>query len=80
MDTTELQALVNQLKDIREAANWSGKFTVEVREATRAFRYEKIAHPLDDVIAKLETELKRRTRKRSKRRIVGPQHLPYLDN
>jgi hypothetical protein len=80
MDTNELQTLLNKLKDIRNAANWAGKFTFEIRDATRELRYDKIAHPLDEVIEAFEAELRKRRRKRAKRRPAAPEYrAPYTD-
>lgn len=81
METTELQALLNRLKDVREHANWGGKFTAEVRELTREFRYTKIAEPLNEVISKLEAELKRRGRRRRNRKQSSCAYrAPYSEN
>lgn len=79
MNTDELQAMLNKLKDVRDAANWQGKFTAEVRIATRDYRRAKLAHPLDEVITQLEAELRRRGRKRRKRLAAPEYRPPYND-
>ena len=78
MDTAELQRAVNSLKEIREAANWAAKFDAHVRSATKQYRYEKIAHPLDEVIQDLDKELFKRERKR-KRSHPREYRAPYND-
>ena len=82
MNTADLQRHVNGLKEIRDAANWAGKFTAEIRTATKALRYECIAHPLDSIIQDLEAELLKRARKKQPRRsvaIMSAYRAPYTD-
>lgn len=80
MTTPELQRAVNQLKEIRNAANWAGKFDAATRSVTKQYRYEKIAHPLDDVIQDLEAELLKRERKTRKRNGSAREYrAPYMD-
>jgi hypothetical protein len=79
MDTAELQRHVNGLREIREAANWVGKFTPEIRAATKTHRYERIAHPLDAIIQDLEAELLKRARKRTRVNQPRTYRAPYND-
>lgn len=79
MDTADLQRCLNQLKDVRNAANWAGKFDAHVRSATKDYRYDKIAHPLDEVIQDLEAELLKRSRKRNRRNHSREYRAPYKD-
>jgi hypothetical protein len=80
METAELQTLLNKLKDVRDSTNWAGKFDAYTRTTTKAFRVEKMAVPLDEVIVKLQVELNRRVRKRNTRRISAPRHLAFKDD
>lgn len=79
MDTVELQAILNVVKDARDAVNWQGKFTEEIRNETKQFRITKVFHPLDLVAAKLQLELDKRNRKRKTTKAAIPQRLPYKD-
>jgi len=79
MNTADLQRHVNSLKDIREAANWSGKFDAATRSLTKQFRYEMIAHPLDAIIKELEAELSKRHRK-CNRHTPREYRAPYIDD
>lgn len=80
MDTVELVRTLNQLKDAREASNWAGKFDRNVREQTREHRQSKIAKPLDEAIAALESELRRRDAARKRKARRAPSHMPYKDD
>lgn len=79
MRKIELERALNRLRSARDASNWQGKFTADIRRATVTHRMEEIAKPLDEVIALFEHELKRVDRKKRKA-VTTPYYLPYKDD
>ncbi|AMW36177.1 hypothetical protein [Xanthomonas phage XAJ2] len=65
MNKTEAGTILNKLRTARDASNWEGKFTSEIRSATLQHRLTNIAEPLDIAIKMVEHELER-LRNRSK--------------
>lgn len=79
MRKSELERALNRLRKARNASNWQGQFTAEIRQATVTLRMEEIAKPLDEVISLIERALDNRKPKRY-RKNVEPQRLPYKDD
>jgi hypothetical protein len=79
METAALIRLLNALKAARDASDWRGRFTSEIRNATASYRFEHIAKPLDEAIAELQKELDSRPKK-CKRRRLRVKRLPYRDD
>lgn len=79
METPALIRLLNVLKEAREASDWRGRFTSEIRTATAQHRLERIAKPLDAAIAELKKELDSRP-KPCKRRRSGFKHTAYRED
>lgn len=80
METAELVKVLNVLKDARDASDWRGRFTHDIRVATIEHRQVKIAIPLDEAIGKLQKELDSRTRKRKAKRVLTSYQSPYKDD
>lgn len=68
MHKKQLQQALHHLRGARNGADWKGKFTPAIREATVTHRAEYIAKPIDIAIRIIETELGRCDRKIAKRR------------
>lgn len=81
MRKSELERALNRLRSARDASNWQGKFTADIRQATVTHRMEEIAKPLDEVISLVERALDKRTRKRHHRKTETAQYrAPYKDD
>lgn len=79
MRRAQLERALNRALTARDASDWRGKFTLDIRTATMNYRQQQIAEPLDEVISFLRKELDKATRKRKNRTAVA-QRLPYLDD
>lgn len=81
MTTEDLQRIINALIDARNAANWEGLFTSDVRAVTMEHRQKKIYLPLDEVICKLRKDMDRRTskKKRNRKPKFRRAFTPYAD-
>lgn len=80
MRKSELERALNRLRSARDASNWQGKFTAEIRQATVTHRMEEIAKPIDEVISLVQKALDKRNRKPHHRHAATPQRLPYKDD
>lgn len=80
MRKSELERALNRLRSARDASNWQGKFTAEIRQATVTHRMEEIAKPLDEVISLVERALDKRNTKRHRKHVVTERRLPYKDD
>ena len=77
MNKRQLSQLLDHLRAAKNGANWQGKFTAEIREATVSHRSEYIAKPIDICIGIITTELKQAPKPKPKR--PRPYRLPYKD-
>lgn len=80
MNKKELIQVLNAVISARDAANWQGLFTRDVRQATATYRKAQIFDPLDEAAANLQKELDKRSNRRNYRRVAEPQRLPYKDD
>ena len=80
METAALIQVLNAMKTARDASDWRGLFTSEIRNATVEHRLTRIAKPLDDAINELQKELDTRRQKPKHRRKLSPKPLPYKDD
>lgn len=82
MGKLELQRILNKLRSARDASNWQGKFTQDIRIATMTFRQTQIADPIDVAITALQKELDKRDRKTKYKRNIQPRpyRAPYIED
>lgn len=80
MRKSELIRALNAVKDARDAANWQGIFTADIRNATAIYRKGQIFDPLNEVAKTLQKELDRLNRKRYRKHVAIEQRLPYKDD
>ena len=79
MRKRELERALNRLRTARDASDWRGKFTRDIRIATMEHRQKNIAAPLDEVISLLERALDKAKQKRKAPGIRGVAYTPYAD-
>lgn len=81
MRKSELIRTLNAVKGARDAANWQGIFTADIRNATAIYRKGQIFDPLDEAAKVLQKELDRLNRKRYRRNTETAQYrAPYKDD
>lgn len=82
MDTLTLIRILNAMRDAHEAANWQGKFTADIREATKDHRLTKIAEPLQKAIDEAQKEVDKRSRRRVRLTNIKQRsyRAPYKDD
>lgn len=78
MNKRQLSQLLDHLRAAKNGANWQGKFTPEIREATVAHRAEYIAKPIDICIGIVTAELKQAPKVKPKNHRA--YRTPYKDN
>jgi len=79
MRKRDLERALNKLRTARDASNWSGKFTQDIRAATLRHRQTQIAEPIDEVIALLQRALDKAKQKRKAPGLRGCAYTPYAD-
>lgn len=79
MNKRTLERTLNRLRTARDASNWQGRFTAEIREATKEHRMEQIAKPLDEAIKEVERELDKLRNKRKLKPEAITLRTPYID-
>lgn len=79
MNKRTLERTLNRLRTARDASNWQGRFTAEIREATKEHRMEQIAKPLDEAIKEVERELDKLRNKRKLKSEAITLRTPYID-
>lgn len=80
MRKRDLERTLNRLRSARDAADWRGRFTHDIRVATIEHRQKEIAQPLDEAISIVQKALDRIAKKRKAPGLRGIAYTPYSDD